>query len=691
MPKVTANGKAFNFPEGTTEQQMAEAVDSYFAGGATAPPEQELSGLEQVLGGVTDFVRQGMPEAKEFVPDIKQKVSAPVLPYGMNQSVIDQRNRDIERHNQYERSFIGDEERQRLRREEEQRPFLSGVAEGIGHIADQFNYGTKLSPDFLPESIQDILDYRIGGDNTLSREEAEEAIANEMGNINERYDITRHENPVSTTVGEMIPFLATGGAGGKIIDNVVKATANPLKRANIALNQRMGNQAAANRIANRPDYIMSPTRQMSNEVYKGTLTGAAEGAAQYDQDALTGAALSAVGGAGGMFGPTKVLNSMRSEWDAAGKKLIKEMEEEGFQITPGVRTNNRTLQTEEAALRNSDAYGQDAYNLVDRPNERVMTKLAGDAIGLDTRNRDMLSQQELADHMANLSSQYKQLEADTVGKFSQKSYGKINSLLKNLQPTQNRNQSKAARHRYEVMKDAVSEMRTVLQPFTDTKGKFTVQKFDGARYQEAAQYLNEQISKAYNDGDKTLARNLKEVKKELDSSIESGMGKTEAKQWRDLNERYAMTRMLMDSGLTPSGKVNPLGLTSAVMNKDEAMRTLTGKGGRIKEFQKIARYNDVLNDVEGGSLTGLGASEPSARRGLIKRSSDYMLKPLATTMLDYKLNTSRLPFIGPKLSPVHGISPNASVHLNRAFAQTETPKDAAEDAYDSLMRTLGVR
>lgn len=386
----------------------------------------------------------------------------------------------------------------------------------------------------------------------------------------------------------------------------------------------------------------------------------------------------------------RLSTAWRSERDAAGKQLIKEMEEEGFQITPGVRTNNRTLQTEEAALRNSDAYGQDAYNLVDRPNERVMTKLAGDAIGLDTRNRDMLSQQELSDHMRNLSSQYKQLEADTVGKFSQKSYGKINSLLKNLQPTQNRNQSKAARHRYEVMKDAVSEMRTVLQPFTDTKGKFTVQKFDGSRYQEAAQYLNEQISKAFNDGDKTLARNLKEVKKELDSSIESGMGKTEAKQWRDLNERYAMTRMLMDSGLTPSGKVNPLGLTSAVMNKDEAMRTLTGKGGRIKEFQKIARYNDVLNDVEGGSLTGLGASEPSARRGLMKRSADYMLKPVATTMLDYKLNTSRLPFIGPKLSPVHGISPHASIHLNRAFAQSETPSDLLVENYDSLKRALGI-
>jgi len=39
MPKVTANGKKFNFPEGTTPEQMGEAIDSYFGSQAPAPEQ----------------------------------------------------------------------------------------------------------------------------------------------------------------------------------------------------------------------------------------------------------------------------------------------------------------------------------------------------------------------------------------------------------------------------------------------------------------------------------------------------------------------------------------------------------------------------------------------------------------------------------------------------------------------------
>jgi hypothetical protein len=40
MPKVTANGKKFNFPDGTTPEQMGEAIDSYFGSQAPAPEAQ---------------------------------------------------------------------------------------------------------------------------------------------------------------------------------------------------------------------------------------------------------------------------------------------------------------------------------------------------------------------------------------------------------------------------------------------------------------------------------------------------------------------------------------------------------------------------------------------------------------------------------------------------------------------------
>lgn len=47
---VTAQGKTFNFPDGTTQTQMGEAVDSFFK--KSAQPQQEPSIGEQALGGL---------------------------------------------------------------------------------------------------------------------------------------------------------------------------------------------------------------------------------------------------------------------------------------------------------------------------------------------------------------------------------------------------------------------------------------------------------------------------------------------------------------------------------------------------------------------------------------------------------------------------------------------------------------
>lgn len=41
MPTATANGKKFNFPDGTTPEQMGQAIDEYFAGQQSTPPAAE--------------------------------------------------------------------------------------------------------------------------------------------------------------------------------------------------------------------------------------------------------------------------------------------------------------------------------------------------------------------------------------------------------------------------------------------------------------------------------------------------------------------------------------------------------------------------------------------------------------------------------------------------------------------------
>lgn len=37
MMEVTANGKTFNFPDGTSNEQIGDAIDEYFAGQPPTP------------------------------------------------------------------------------------------------------------------------------------------------------------------------------------------------------------------------------------------------------------------------------------------------------------------------------------------------------------------------------------------------------------------------------------------------------------------------------------------------------------------------------------------------------------------------------------------------------------------------------------------------------------------------------
>lgn len=638
---------------------------------------------------------QPQPQAEEFKPKIRKQIEVPeTMPFGMTKEHVGIVNKQIKKQNEFQRSLQGNKQRQEAAKQEEQRSFWSGVGEGLKHMGKEFYTGTLQSPDILPEPIQKILDYRIGGgDNTQTRQEQKKEIDEYMKKEGGRYDITRQVNPLSTTIGEIIPFLATGAVGESALLKLGSKVKPLVKGARIGSRLAAGDVAGASRIANMADKIPSTTAQAFGATARGTATGAAEGAAQHDTSALEGAATALVGGVMGGSGLLKPLEKVRTERDVAGKKLIDQMSSDGIVVTPGVRTNNKTLQKQEAALRNSDLFAQDFYNTVDRRNERRMTDIAGEAIGLPAKNKDMFSQDELANHMANLQNEYKQLEVNTVGKFSQDSFNTINKMMKDAQPTKHRNASKAAQERYGVIRDTVAEMRTVLQPFMTKEGRFQVQRFDGSNYQAASQYLNDQISKAYRDGDKILGKNLKVVKRELDKSIESGMGKAKSKEWRDLNERYALTRMLIDDGMTPSGKVSPAGITKSVMSGNEALRTLTSKGNRIRRFQDIARYNDVLKDVEGGPMVGgLGMADHTAapQRGMMTRAADLMPSPIQHLRLAYKTDTSGLPF-----SPIHGLTRSQTTQAGRAFAQTETPQDyvkigykRAKNATDALLELL---
>ena len=690
------DGRKLEVPNGATPQEIDATVAEVMAKSPALGKTEKWAGTT-LKGSPTEApsepeVRPSVANPTGFEPSLKPNIPMPEqLPFGMPKSAIDEANKRINANNEYEKSFIGDEERQALKKLEQERPFISSVIEGAKHVGKQFQAGTALAPEFLPQAVQDILNYQPFGDN-LPADERKKQVADYMAKEKERYEITRRENLGSTMIGEMLPYLATGIAGDRALNLVGKSLEGPLKAGSITMNRKLGNTAEVERMLNQPARLPSEYEQKLNTILKGTATGAAEGAGQYDTTAGEGAATSFIGGLSGMFGPITVLNKTRNERDAAGKKLVDEMYRQGFQITPGIRTGNRALQTEEAAIRNSDVYGQEFANQVERPNQRRMTAMAGEAIGLNAKDRDLLSQSELSDHMKNLKGSYTALEANTTGKYGLRQIREVGKVLADLKPTPNRNTSPVDKQRYAIVNGFAKQLKAEMgSPQRGRDGRFMGYQFNGSQYQALRSRLQDEISQAYQSGDKRLGDSLRKVQTVLDDSLLSGMNAATAKQWKDLNERYSMTRLLLDKGMTPSGKVDPTAITSAVMGGDEAMRTLTGKGGRIKQFQNIARYNDVLHgeDVAGGSLTGLGKAEPhTVERGLLKRARDYAMRPVDLFGLSYRLNTNRMPFIGRRLSPAHGLDPNASIHIQRAAAQTETPQDYVRDKYQELLDVL---
>lgn len=690
------DGRKLEVPNGATPQEIDATVAEVMAK-SPAIGEAENKAGTTLKGSPPNApsgpeIRPSADNPTRFEPNLKPNIPMPdQLPFGMPKSVINEANKRINANNEYERSFIGDEERQALKKLEQERPFISSVIEGAKHVGKQFQAGTALAPEFLPQAVQDILNYQPFGEN-LPADERKKQVADYMAKEKERYEITRRENLGSTMIGEMLPYLATGIAGDRALNIVGKTLEGPLKAGSITMNRKLGNTAEVERMLNQPARLPSEYEQKLNTILKGTATGAAEGAGQYDTTAGEGAATSFIGGLSGMFGPITVLNKTRNERDAAGKKLVDEMYRQGLHITPGIRTGNRALQTEEAAIRNSDVYGQEFANQVDRPNQRRMTAMAGEAIGLNTKDRDLLSQEELSNHMKNLRGSYTALEANTTGKYGLRQIQEVGRILADLKPTPNRNTSPVDQQRYAIVNGFAKQLKAEMgSPQRGSNGRFLGYQFNGTQYQGLRSRLQDEISQAYQSGDKRLGDSLRKVQTVLDDSLLNGMNNATATQWKDLNERYSMTRLLLDKGMTPSGKVDPTAITSAVMGGDEAMRTLTGKGGRIKQFQNIARYNDVLHgeDVAGGSLTGLGKAEPhTVERGLLKRARDYAMRPVDLFGLSYRLNTNRMPFIGRRLSPAHGLDPNASIHIQRAAAQTETPQDYVRDKYQELLDVL---
>lgn len=669
MPTVTLeNGTKLTLPDGATDDQIEDAVNDYMASQQAQPAAQSPLNQEQL----------------DRILPIKEAQPA-VNPYtGQNLGVQPIQQGVVDANNTKNKAIRNNPSMMEKIAEADKQGWLEGIVRGAGNTINELGAGIEdLADKHLPSAISDILAYRPFGKNGLTPEQRIARRQGEMETANEDQLVRTLANPIATTVGSALPYFGTGRGLELGIDAITKA-ASPITKSLIQntlttagrLEGRSGALGTvgekASTMASRMDSapkIPSDFQKRLQYGIKAPLIGAAEGGANYNQSAGEGAAMSALGTAAATFGPLRMLDRVENVRDPYTKTLIKNMDKEGFALTPGVRTGNRQMQTEEAGIKNSAVLGNYYHQSITRPNQRKMTEMAGDAIGLNGKNRDSFSPEELQGHMDALSARYKELESTTNGVITSTQSKKMGDALKELQPTSSRNTSAADKARYEQVKSVIQQIRAETSPIS-RPGQPTVYGFDGAKYQQLRTRIQDEASQAFMKGDSRLGNQLKQVQEALDDSLQAGMGKGKASEWKDLNERYAMTNLLARKGLTPTGVVDPTKITSVVMNGDEALRTLTSRGGRIKNFQKIAKYNDVLDNVEGSSLTGLGKADITADRDMGKLPFRYKLPPYARAAARYRLGQI----------PTWGLGPTASLQTGRAIMQTEPSDKAYEGA-----------
>ena len=582
----------------------------------------------------------------------------------------------ITANNQYERSLVGDKEAQQFKKDAEEQNTFENIYDGFKNPFIQMYYGIRKSTSFLPVLMKKYYESKIGVDNnSKSSEQIKKEIDEYMYKYNRQYNAKRIASPVSTTLGEFAPYVLTGIAGEAAMLKIGAKLAPKIKALKINVHKKLGNLDEVSRIQKRQPPKQEAFNRNLNVALRGIVTGAAEGAAQHDSTALKGALTSAIGGAAGIVTPFKLLDKVPVEGGPAHKALVKELHREGFQITPGVRTGNKTVQTEEAGIRNSDNLAQLAYNKVDEPNLKRLSNMIGEAIGLDMKGQAMVTRAEMRNHVKSLKKEYTKLEKSTRGRFEDDAMERLQTILDVTKPTKFRNVSNKARERHNILKDIFGDMRRDVQ-FTSRgpDGKFTKATYDGSKYQSMERRIKDEMKSANISGDRALLKHLTDIKEELKISMESGLGEAKVKDWSDLHERTAMTNLVLENGIRASGKINPSGITKKVMSKNEVKRTLTGQGGRITKLQDVGKYSDFLKDVKGGALTGLGSSNRSVDRGLVKRGFNYVTHPAQALALNYRLNTLGIPLIGKRLSPAHGIDPSATVKAFRAY-ETAAPYD----------------
>lgn len=699
----TPDGNKIEVPDSFTDEQIKKSIQRYNADTAAASAPSSATAVAPV-----DTVAQELQAMKRNMP------TAPAtLPYNMKpeltQAMITDAANQAEAFNRIVQNAI---DNPKARANYELGKKASGTeAFGVSAINELSalgkgiaNLGDKYLPSWMSNAIH-------GNEGTPESRMAQRA--SDMAEQNASQEGLSLAHPLPAMLGQGIPYMLTEAVGAPVIGGAAKVgvrAVTPLAKAGLRgaelvegaaarsaspLVQQLGKITAEPIVTAGKHFATSPVmdKEYSNaikSIARAPILGAAEGGANYNSTASQGAFNSLGGQLLGLTSASKLGRPAVLLSDSE-KTALKNAVREGYTATPGMRTGNVGQQKFEAGLRSEPGFDLYMQNL-DAANNTAKAKMAGKAMGLDNVDSRDFSPEVLGQHMDNLKAQYTALENNTTGKMGMGKIREAGSILKDLQPTANANTSPLDKSRYQTVKSIFDQFKAeIASPRRGANGQFQGYEFDGSQYQTIRQRIQDEAGQAYRNGDNRLGDSLTKMKRILDDSLSSGMNKATASQWKDLNERYAMTQTVMNHGMDALGGIDANKLGAYLLSDNEARRTLTSQGNRIKHLQDIAKITE-MEARQGGTpgWNGTGIEGISAKSGMLQR---IVRMPIASTVMPTKRAGMALYMSGyPAVTGYTMLPKPAIASMTRAESQAggwpTVGKDYVMGRYQDLLNAM---
>lgn len=367
-----------------------------------------------------------------------------------------------------------------------------------------------------------------------------------------------------------------------------------------------------------------------SSILGGTALGGLESGLQYNQDIEEGLLASALGTAGGeLLKP--MFHRMPSFYNETEKKLVDWAKQQGYRLLPGMETGHRGMQMFENQLRGAESW-TDLVNQIDRGNEYITNRLVYDQLGFpktDLGKMQEVSPDTLKSHMSMLKNEYEDLLNKTKIRIEPSDLDQVKTDLSVLDPAVKDNKKVIGTVNSYI--DSIEKLRSSQLPVRDPMtGKMQKGTGDSRGFQQLRSSIKSALNQAYDQKNSLLASHLEPLLKTLDLGVERGArdfgGDAAAAQWKDLNERWAMSNLIMEEGMNARNMVDLDKLGRHFMSDNPKRYLMENAGPRMNELFKATKFNEMAKNTASG--------------GLFNESGEFLKNPQAKSTFQRFVGTS---------------------------------------------------